>query len=207
MRERQRTILIVEDNAVESEYLELILSEQGHNVVGRADNGKRALELTLELEPDAIVMDIEMPVVDGLTAAHQIQELLPTPVVILTAHDDVELAEEASQVGVGAYVTKPASPDALARALAIAVARHQDLIKLRALVAELEEQKAGLEKALADNKALRGIIPICSYCKRIRDDAGYWQKVEAYLADQSDVSFTHGMCPECFAGVKKRHGV
>lgn len=207
MFEQKLKILIVEDSTLLADLLKQLIKKLGHQVVGMAEDGQKAIDLVVELEPDAVLMDIEMPVVDGLTATQRIQEIRPTPVVVLTAHDELVLAEKASKVGVGAYVTKPASPDALARAFTIAVARHGDLMKLRRLVEELEKQRNELQKALEENKALRGIIPICSYCKKMRDDDGYWQQVEAYLSNLSDVSFTHGMCPECFEAVKKKHRI
>jgi len=62
----------------------------------------------------------------------------------------------------------------------------------------LIEEKRNLEKALKENKTLRGLIPICSNCKKIRDDEGYWHQVEVYVRDHSDADFSHGICPDCF---------
>jgi DNA repair exonuclease SbcCD ATPase subunit len=91
---------------------------------------------------------------------------------------------------VGAYLVKPPSEKELERAITIAIARHRDLLELRRL-------NAALTKALDNIKTLRGLLPICAACKRIRNDEGYWQQVEDYVREHSEANFTHGICPEC----------
>ncbi|MEJ2033645.1 MAG: response regulator [Deltaproteobacteria bacterium] len=71
--------------------------------------------------------------------------------------------------------------------------------QLEQMNGELNEKVNELEKALADVKVLRGLLPICSYCKKIRDDHNYWQDLETYIRRHADISFTHGICPECYA--------
>lgn len=73
----------------------------------------------------------------------------------------------------------------------------RDISRRRKIEREKEELIARLEKALSEIKTLRGILPICSACKKIRDDKGYWQQIEAYIRAHSDAQFTHGICPEC----------
>jgi hypothetical protein len=111
-------------------------------------------------------------------------------VVLLTAHDDLDLVVRAGEVGAGAYLVKPPYAPELARAMAIAAARFDDLMNLRLLNKELR-------KALDEVKALRGILPICSSCRKVRDDAGYWQEVEVYIEQHSDLEFSHGLCEPC----------
>ncbi len=112
------------------------------------------------------------------------------PIVVLTAHESQELVEKASAAGVGAYLTKPPQQSEIERAVTIAMARHGDLMKLRKLTVELEQ-------ALAEVKTLRGILPVCCFCKRIRDDKGYWEKVDIYLLKYSEADVSHCICPEC----------
>jgi CheY-like chemotaxis protein len=137
-------------------------------------------------------MDIEMPKKNGIEATRDIYEFCPTPVVILTAYETAALVEQASVAGAGAYLVKPPKARELERAIMIAMARFRDLIALRNLNEELRA-------ALAKVKLLSGLLPICASCKKIRDDRGYWQQVEVYIRNHSEVEFTHGMCPDCMA--------
>lgn len=166
------------------------LTAIGHVVVGKASNGREAVETVRLLKPDIVLMDIEMPEMDGLEAAQEIHEKTPCPVVLLTAHDDPELVKKASEAGVGAYLIKPPSAPEIERSVVIAVARFEDLMKLRRLNKELKV-------ALENVKTLRGLLPICANCKKIRDDKGYWEAVETYLKKYADVEFSHGLCPDC----------
>jgi AmiR/NasT family two-component response regulator len=153
-------------------------------------NGDDAVEKTCELHPDVVLMDIQMPEMDGLQASQRIQRRCPTPVVVLTAYESSDLFKRASETGVGAYLIKPPKSSEIERAIIIAMARHKDLMRLRHLNEELE-------KALSEIKILRGIIPICMGCKKIRDDTGYWNLVEEYISDHSEAEFSHVLCPEC----------
>lgn len=183
-------VLIADDEALICNLIQSELEVIGHRVVGRASDGHQAVEMARELNPDIILMDIAMPDMDGLEATRQIQECCPRPVVLLTAHDDIDLVERAGEVGAGAYLVKPPYAPELARAMAIAAARFADLMALRSLNEELR-------KALDEVKALRGILPICSNCRRVRDDAGYWQEVEVYIERHLEMEFSHGLCEPC----------
>lgn len=186
----QVRVLIVDDDALVIEAIQGILERIGHVVVGKAADGYQAIEATQSLRPDIVLMDIKMPEMDGLEAARQIQSRCPTPVVLLTAHETPELVEQASTAGVGAYLIKPPQVSEVRRAITIAIARFRDLLELRRLNAELQN-------ALAQVKALSGLLPMCASCKKVRDDEGYWHQVEVYIRDHSEVDFTHGICPDC----------
>jgi CheY-like chemotaxis protein len=153
-------------------------------------NGLQAIEMTQSTRPDVVLMDIKLPDMDGIEAARRIYESCPTPVVVLTAYDTPELVERASAAGVGAYLLKPPDVHEMDRAIAIAMARFDDLMELRRLNAELQD-------TLAKIKTLSGLLPLCSSCKKIRDDDGYWHQVEVYIRDHSEAEFSHGLCPEC----------
>jgi YesN/AraC family two-component response regulator len=183
-------VLIAEDQEFINKMIQYQMEGIGHTVIGQAMNGRQAVELVDVLQPDVVLMDIEMPEMDGLEAARLIKEKHPCPVVLLTSHDDPEMVRRASQVGVGAYLLKPPSVEEIERALIMAVARFADLTELRRLNNELKI-------ALDNMKVLSGLLPICANCKKIRDDKGYWEAVDGYFSKHSDVQFTHGICPDC----------
>jgi YesN/AraC family two-component response regulator len=109
---------------------------------------------------------------------------------MLTAYESPDFLREATEAGVGAYLTKPPEVAGLLRAVEIAVARHADLVELRRL-------NADLQRALDEVKTLRGLLPICSGCKKIRDEDGAWQAVEVYVIKHTEAQFTHSLCPDC----------
>ncbi len=183
-------VLIAEDDVLIGDVIQSELERMGHQVAGRAVDGKQAVALTRSLQPDVVLMDIAMPELDGLEATREIQEQCPRPVVLLTAHDETEYVSRAGTLGVGAYLVKPPNGPELARTMAIAEARFADLMELRRLNAELQA-------ALAKVKVLSGFIPICAGCKKIRDDEGFWQELEQYVSEHSDATFSHGLCPNC----------
>lgn len=191
------TVLVAEDDFWVGKEIERILKSTLYDVVGRATTGAQAIEMVKSLRPDVVLMDIKMPGMDGLAATQHIQELCPTPVVILSAHETADLLEKASAAGAGAYLVKPPTADDITRGISIAMARHQDLMKLRELLLEVEGKNLALKKALEEIKTLRGIIPICAQCKKIRDDDGYWQQVDKYITEHTEATFSHGMCQEC----------
>lgn len=190
-------VLVTEDDFMVSKSITQTLNDIGYEQVGLASNGEEAVEMTRSLHPDVILMDIKMPKLDGLQAARQIQENSATPIVILTAYDSQELVKEASKSGVGAFLIKPPEAFEIEKAVTIAMARHNDLMELCSLNKELQIRKQELEKSLAEIKTLRGILPICANCKKIRDDKGYWNQIESYIYEHSEAEFSHGICPEC----------
>jgi len=189
--------LIAEDSFLVGEMIQGVAEEAGCTVIGRATDGRQAVEMTAELHPDVVLMDIKMPELDGIEASEIIQIRCPTPVVILTAYDTPEMLKEASAVGVGAFLAKPPKVRELGQAIAIARARFGDLLSLRRANDVLQRRTRELQEALTKIKTLRGLIPICASCKKIRSDKGYWQRLEVYLTEHTEADFTHGICPEC----------
>jgi AmiR/NasT family two-component response regulator len=189
--------LVVEDDALVSEMIQALLARVGYTIVGEASDGRQAVEMCRSLQPDVILMDIGLPHVDGIEAARRIQEECPTPVVVLTAYEAPELVERASEAGVGAYLVKPPALRDLEQAVTIARARFDDLMALRRLNAELQGRNRELQEALTTVKTLSGLLPICANCKKVRNDRGYWQQVETYIQEHSELEFSHGICPDC----------
>jgi DNA-binding response OmpR family regulator len=140
------------------------------------------------------LIDWLMPKIDGLDLCRRIREqpaLAGTYVILLTARDTQADINTGLAAGADDYVSKPFDRDELRLRLRAGLRIVELQTDLAARVRELEE-------ALARVKTLQGILPICSYCKKIRSDANYWQQVEAYLVSQADVRFSHGICPDCY---------
>jgi AmiR/NasT family two-component response regulator len=195
--QHQIRAMIVDDEALIVEAIRDILNHLGYAIVGEAGDGRQAVELAQSVQPEIILMDFRMPTMDGLQATRQIQQIRPTPVVLLTAHDSLDIVEQAGAAGVGAYLTKPPDAGAIERSIAIAMARFKDMMDLRRLNVELERHNQDLQAALAKVKQLSGLLPICANCKKIRNDQGYWQDVAVYVRDHSEADFSHGICPDC----------
>ena len=143
-REKVRA-LIIEDDFLVSEMIRGALEELKFDVIGEASSGREGVELTQELRPDVILMDIEMPDMDGIEASRRIQDYCPTPIVVLTAYETQELVEQASEAGVGAYLVKPPNRAQLQRAITIAIARFQDMMALRRMNETLEARNEELD--------------------------------------------------------------
>ncbi len=133
-------ILVAEDEALIRLDLVEMLGEEGYDVVGQASNGEQAVELAKELRPDLLIMDVKMPVLDGLSAAEQLHEVKLCPVIMLTAFSQTELVERARDAGVMAYIVKPFTADDLRPAIDIATSRWQELKALEAEIADLGER-------------------------------------------------------------------
>jgi signal transduction histidine kinase len=140
MTSRAWRIVIAEDEALPAELLKRTLIRLGHFVVGSAQNGVEAITLTRQLQPDIVVMDLQMPVMEGWTAMAELTREMFTPVVVVSAWDDREALEQAVFAGASAFLTKPVREDELERALELAVARFADLQEIRRLRAEAEQR-------------------------------------------------------------------
>ena len=131
-------IVVAEDETIIRLDIVETLTAQGYEVVGEAENGQRALELVEELAPDVVLMDISMPVMDGLSATRSITERSLAPVVILTAFSQRDLIDQATQAGAMSYIVKPFSETDLVPAIELARARFDQFVALEAEVSDLE---------------------------------------------------------------------
>ena len=137
-----RRVVIAEDEALIRMDLAEMLAEEGYQVVGQAGDGRRAVELAQELRPDLVIMDVKMPVLDGIAAAERIAGERIAPVVILTAFSQRELVERARDAGAMAYLVKPFQRTDLVPAIEMAVSRYAELTVLEREVADLQESLA-----------------------------------------------------------------
>jgi response regulator NasT len=143
----RRRVLIAEDEALIRLDLAEMLVEEGYEVVGEAGDGETAVRLAEELRPDLVILDIKMPIMDGLAAAEKIAEAHIAPVVIMTAFSQRELVERARAVGAMAYLVKPFQKSDLVPVIEIAISRFAE-------VSALEAEVAGLTERLETRKAV-----------------------------------------------------
>lgn len=187
-------VLIADDDPVCLRMLEGILVRWEYRVV-TAPNGNSAWDILQKKDgPRLAVLDWMMPGMDGLEVCRKVRSYPETKgihLILLTARDQREDIIRGLEAGADDYLTKPCNPDELR--VRLQVGRR---------IAQLQENLAhrvrDLELALARVKQLQGLLPICSYCKKIRDDQNYWQQVESYIARHSEAQFSHGICPECY---------
>lgn len=137
-----KRVIVAEDETLIRLDIVEILQGEGYEVVAEADNGEKAVALAKEHKPDLVLMDVKMPVMDGITAAEQIVKARIAPVVLLTAFSQKELIERAREAGAMAYVVKPFTPADLIPAIEIAMSRHEEIKALEAEVSDLQEQFA-----------------------------------------------------------------
>ncbi|MET3812605.1 response regulator [Arthrobacter sp. UYEF3] len=137
-----RRVVVAEDETLIRLDIIEILRGEGYDVVGEADNGEKAVQLAEELKPDLVLMDVKMPVMDGISAAEKIVKARIAPVVLLTAFSQKELVERARDAGAMAYVVKPFTPADLIPAIEIALSRHEEIKALENEVSDLQEQFA-----------------------------------------------------------------
>ncbi len=198
-----KRLIVAEDDYLVSREIKRMAEEVGYEVVAVVRNGVEAIAKTAELAPDAVIMDINMPEMDGLAAAARIRDDCAVPVIVLTAYETDDFVREASVNGVAAYLTKPVEGGLLDRSISIALARNDDLIRIRRLYKEAREREQKLEAAMAEIKTLRGLLPICSVCKKIRDEEDNWHQIEEYIARCTQAKFSHSYCPECYDKAKR----
>ncbi|HSP64162.1 MAG TPA: response regulator transcription factor [Pyrinomonadaceae bacterium] len=187
-------VLIAEDDAVSRQILETLLRNWGYEVVTTRDGEQAWLAMSAPDAPALAILDVMMPGVDGLEICRRVRRLsvATSPhIILLTAKHGARAIVDGMEAGADDYLTKPYDRDELRVRLQVGV-------RIVELQARLAARVSELEGALEHVKQLQGILPICSYCKKIRGDQDYWQTVESYVADHSEVEFSHGICPACY---------
>ena len=186
-------ILIAEDDAVSRHLLEATLTKWGYEVISATD-GLQALGVMSQPDaPSLAVLDWMMPGLDGAEVCRRARSLGTDRllyIILLTAKGRKEDIVQGLTAGADDYIIKPFDRSELKARINVG----ERILRLQA---ELAARVKELELALANVKLLQGLLPICCYCKKIRNDQNYWQQVDTYIADHSEAQFTHGICPEC----------
>jgi len=166
---------------------------QGTYDICTATNGCDAISQVKNTLPDLLILDVMMPDLSGFDVCKVIkaeETFADIQILFLTAKDSIESEIVGLELGGIDYLKKPVNLELLK----LRVRNHIELKRRNDLV---KEQRDHLEAALARIKQLEGIIPICSYCKKIRDDQNSWHQLETYISNHSEALFSHGICPDC----------
>jgi sigma-B regulation protein RsbU (phosphoserine phosphatase) len=187
-------VLIAEDDQVSRRVVEALLVRWGYKTVSAVDGYEARNVLESPDAPPIALLDWMMPGVDGVELCRLVRTRptqSPPYLILLTARGDSGDVVEGLQAGANDYITKPFEKDELRARVAVGS-------RVVELQQSLSRRVHELEEALSLVRQLEGLLPICCYCKRIRDDGNYWQAVENYLSSKLDVAFSHGICPTCY---------
>jgi CheY-like chemotaxis protein len=201
MNPESNRILIAEDHYVSRHLLERNLTNWGFQVIS-CEDGEAALRVLESADsPPIAIIDWMMPGVDGLEVCRRVRALNGRPytyLILLTARNNKIEVAAGLESGADDYVIKPFDPHELHARLKVG----QRVVRLER---HLEHRVSDLETALADVKRLKRLLPICMYCKSVRDDRDYWHEIEAYVHTETGTDFSHGICPCCLEKLKKEH--
>lgn len=193
-------VLIAEDDPVTARLLEGLLGSWNYDVLTVRDGSAALAVLQAESAPQLALLDWMMPGLHGVDVCRLVRERrggVPTYLILLTSRSGRSDVVAGLRAGADDYLVKPFDPNEL-NARLNAGARIVDLQQ------QLGTRVNELEDALAKVRQLSGLLPICSYCKSIRNDSNYWQSVEQYVGEHSEAQFSHGICPKCFDTVQKQ---
>jgi phosphoserine phosphatase RsbU/P len=195
-------ILVAEDDAVTRRLLEATLRKFGWEVI-TAEDGEAAWRILTSFEgkdlPELVLLDWMMPRLEGPALCRRLRETPGfelTYVILLTSRSGKEDLSTGLAAGANDYIAKPFHPVELEARVRVG----ERMIKLQS---SLTDRVKELEAALADVRRLQGLLPICAYCKKVRNETDYWQQVDSYLAEHTDVTLTHGVCPDCYDRIMK----
>ena len=202
---KQFKVLVTDDNPEIRLMSTMLLRKTGYEVL-EASTGQECLDALRVHHPDLVLLDVMLPDMAGTQVCKQIKtdENLKDIFVILASGIQISSENQAEglDIGADAYIVRPIpNKEFLARVQAgERIKRAEDA--LREKEGQQQTLILQLEEALAEIKTLKGCIPICATCKKIRDDEGYWNHLEAYISKHTDATFTHGICPTCFEQAK-----
>lgn len=190
-----RRIAVVDDNQSERLVLKGFLADAGHSLVAEGVDGSEALSICREQSPDLLIMDVKMPVKDGIEAALEISKACPTPIVLLTGCDDEETVRRAVEAGVMAYLVKPVRAEELCPAIELAISRFNEFAELRRENEDLKktlQARKVIEKAKGLLMEREGLSENDSFA-RIRKISMDKRKTMAEVAEVIIMAFDKGM--------------
>ncbi len=187
-------ILVAEDDPVSCYLLQTVLTRWGYEIVCTQNGLETWQKIEFEENPLIIILDWMLPDLDGLEISTRIRTLKKNAaihIILLTAHGRQQDIVKGLEAGADDYICKPFDIQELRARIRVG----ERVVQLQT---DLANRVKELEKAMTQVKTLQGLVPICSYCKKIRDDKNYWHQIEQYISEHTDAIFSHGVCPECY---------
>jgi len=214
------TVLLVDDQPIIGEAIRRLLVDESKIDFHFCAKPVEAVKLASQIRPTVILQDLVMPDIDGLELVKRFRdcpETAETPIIVLSTKEDAIFKRDAFGCGANDYLVKiPEKLELVARvryhskAYLNLLQRNEAYRALRHSQLELVEKNtklvtvnAELQAALSQVQQLHGLLPICNYCKKIRDDQNYWEQIDHYIARHSSAQFSHGICPDCFEKYSK----
>jgi DNA-binding response OmpR family regulator len=186
-------VLLVDDVPENAEMLYRILKDQEYRFAVATNVAETFMAVGRKI-PDLILLDVMLPDGDGFSVAEELRKKYPDeeiPIIFITARANIDDKIKGFSVGGIDYIPKPFHN----REVLLRVRTHVELVLARKRQEILINK---LRTTLEEVRSLRQILPICSNCKKVRDDEGYWQNVEQYMSKYRNLEFSHGLCPDCF---------
>jgi DNA-binding response OmpR family regulator len=187
------TVLLADDDKLTLNVLHDVLVQAGYDVLTATD-GEQAWKKLEESSAQVAILDWIMPGIEGVEICRRAQtdpRMANRYFILLTGKSSAEDVVVGLQAGASDYLRKPFEQSELLARVAVGV-RFTDLQR------KLEDRVQELEQALKQVHRLEGLLPICSYCKRIRNEQDYWERVDEYIAQHANVRFSHNICPDCY---------
>ena len=192
------SVLIADDDLISRTILEEILTKLNFKIVSCINGTEVWNMIEKEMAPDLLLLDWNMPGMTGIEICEQLHQLYQTKqalkqkyIILITARDTEYDVIHGLDKGANDYITKPFNRGVL-------VSRIKLGLRTLDLQERLGQKIIELQKSNNEVQTLQGLLPICSYCKKIRTDENYWHKFEDYISSHSEIKFSHGICPECY---------
>jgi CheY-like chemotaxis protein len=183
-------IYVADDDEINLKLIKSVLNQAGFQNLKLYFSGKTMMEEVTHNPPDLLLLDIMMPGFSGYDVLEWIKQdptLTNIPIIMITAaslDENMEPLARSFELGAMDYISKPFS--------------NLELVQRVKSALRMEKQRQELEQAAMQIRSLEKLLPICSYCKKIRADKDYWQEVEGYISEHTDTMFSHSICPECY---------
>ena len=187
------TVLLADDDKLSLNVVNDTLTRAGYDVITATD-GEQAWNKLQQSGAQVAILDWIMPGMEGVEICRRAQadkRFGNRYFILLTGKSSTEDLVAGLQAGASDYLRKPFEEAEL-------LARVEVGVRFIELQQKLADRVDELEKALTQVKRLEGLLPICSYCKRIRNEQDYWERVDAYISQHANVRFSHNICPECY---------
>lgn len=183
-------IYMADDDEINLRLIKAVLGQAGFSNMKLYFSGKSMMDELTHNRPDLLLLDIMMPGFSGYEVLEWIKQdpqLSDIPIIMITAaslDDNMEPLARSFELGAMDFISKPFS--------------NLELVQRVKSALRMEKQRQALEQAARQIRSLEKLLPICSYCKKIRADKNYWQEVEGYISEHTDTMFSHSICPDCY---------